>query len=46
MEDAAYFIKFAVGSYGWALYMFMNPCSGPLNLCGGLRYDTAGLACH
>lgn len=37
VEDAAYFIKFAVGSYGWALYMFMNPCAGPLNLCGGLR---------
>ena len=43
MEDAAYFIKFAVGSYGWALYMFMNPCAGPLNLCGGLRYGTARL---
>ena len=43
MEDAGYFIKFAVGSYGWALYVFMNPCAGPLNLCGGLRYGTAGL---
>lgn len=43
MEDAAYFIKFAVGSYGWALYVFMNPCAGPLNLCGGLRYVTARL---
>lgn len=36
--DAAYFMKFALGSYGWPLYMFMNPCSGPWNLCGGMRY--------
>lgn len=35
--DAAYFMKFALGSYGWPLYMFMNPCSGPWNLCGGMR---------
>ena len=38
MEDAAYFMKFALGSYGWALYIFMNPCSGPWSLCGGIRY--------
>ena len=38
MDDAAYFMKFALGSYGWPLYMFMNPCSGPWNLCGEIRY--------
>jgi len=38
VDDAAYFMKFALGSYGWPLYMFMNPCSGPWNLCGGIRY--------
>ena len=38
MEDAAHFMQFALGSYGWPLYMFMNPCSGPFNLCGGIRY--------
>lgn len=41
MDDAAYFMKFALGSYGWPLYMFMNPCSGPWNLCGGIRYHVA-----
>ncbi|XP_067045349.1 diacylglycerol lipase-beta-like isoform X1 [Acropora muricata] len=34
VEDAYYFIKFALGSYGWPLYVYMNPCSGPWNLCG------------
>ncbi|XP_078347675.1 diacylglycerol lipase-beta-like isoform X2 [Oculina patagonica] len=37
VEDAAHFMKFALGSYGWPLYMFMNPCSGPWSLCGGIR---------
>ena len=38
VDDATYFMKFALGSYGWPLYMFMNPCTGPWNLCGGIRY--------
>lgn len=37
VEDAYYFSKFALGSYGWPLYVFMNPCSGPWNLCGKIR---------
>jgi len=38
VEDACYFIKFALGSYGWPLYVYMNPCSGPWNLCGHIRW--------
>lgn len=38
VEEAAYFMKFAVGAYGWALYVFMNPCTGPWNLCGEIKY--------
>ena len=38
VEDAYYFIKFALGSYGWPLYVYMNPCSGLWNLCGHIRW--------
>ena len=31
-EDAVHFLKFALGTYTWPIYMYMNPC-GCLNLC-------------
>ncbi|RMX38306.1 hypothetical protein pdam_00010928 [Pocillopora damicornis] len=37
VQDATHFMQFALGSYGWPLYVFMNPCVGPGNLCSGIR---------
>ena len=46
VEDAHYFIKFALGSYGWPLYVYMNPCSGPWNLCGHIRWVCLSTSDH
>ena len=37
-----YFSKFAISIYGWPLYVFMNPCSGPFQLCKRLSRCCGG----
>ncbi|EDO44911.1 predicted protein [Nematostella vectensis] len=37
IDAAAYFMRYSVGSYGWPMYVFMNPCCGPCSLCQKAR---------
>ncbi|XP_065890027.1 diacylglycerol lipase-beta-like isoform X3 [Dysidea avara] len=38
MKDIKHYLKFALGIYGWPLYLFINPLVGPVCLCAHLKY--------
>ena len=38
VSEACHFMKYSLGSYGWPLYVYMNPCNGLCNLCPQLKY--------
>lgn len=55
LEKAAHCMRFAAAAYGWPLYIFSNPLTGPCKLCGdccrtrAAEYDIVGgdhLGCH
>ncbi|XP_056627090.1 diacylglycerol lipase-beta [Triplophysa dalaica] len=55
LEKSAHFLQFAVAAYGWPLYIYSNPLTGPCKLSGGCcgnrhaEYDLVGgdtLGCH
>ncbi|XP_065890024.1 diacylglycerol lipase-beta-like isoform X2 [Dysidea avara] len=37
MKDIKHYLKFALGIYGWPLYLFINPLVGPVCLCAHLK---------
>ncbi|XP_060950815.1 diacylglycerol lipase-beta [Limanda limanda] len=55
LEKAAHWMQFAAAAYGWPLYIFSNPLTGPCKLSGdccrshAAEYDIVGgdhLGCH
>ncbi|XP_031568026.1 sn1-specific diacylglycerol lipase beta-like isoform X2 [Actinia tenebrosa] len=38
IDDAAHFMKYSLGSYGWPMYVFMNPCCGTFHFCSKVRW--------
>lgn len=38
VHNATHYMKYAMGSYGWPLYVYMNPLTGCCQLCHGCRY--------
>ena len=37
ISNATHYMKYAMGSYGWPLFVYMNPLSGCFQLWGGCR---------
>ena len=36
--DGNYYLKYAIGIYGWPIHVFMNPCTCICKLCCSERY--------